>query len=107
MVTRAHDRLDLTFEVIGEAVGASKRTILRWRAREAAPRRENEERLARLDELRFWLQEVFGGDRKAAHEWLRTRVRDLNGKTPLETILAGDVERAIEFLATYQTGAFG
>lgn len=106
VVTWAHDRLDLTFEAVGEAVGASKRTVLRWRAGEAVPRRDNEESLARLDELRFWLQEVFGEDRAAADRWLRTRLRDLDGKTPLEMILAREAERVIELLATYETGAF-
>jgi hypothetical protein len=36
VVTWAHDRLDLTFEAVGDAVGASKRTVLRWRAGETA-----------------------------------------------------------------------
>lgn len=106
VVTWAHDRLDLTFEALAEAVGTSKRTVLRWRSGRTAPRRENEERLARLDELRFWLQEVFGGDREGADRWLDTRIRDLDGKTPLEAILAGQVELVIELLATYETGAF-
>ena len=106
VITWAHDRLDLTFEAIGEALGTSKRTILRWRSGEAAPRRKNEERLARLDEFRFWLLEVFGEDREAADDWLDTRIRDLGGKTPQEAIMGGDVERVIELLATYETGAF-
>lgn len=106
VITWAHDRLDLTFEAIGEAMGTSKRTILRWRAGEVAPRRKNEERLARLDELRFWLLEVFGEDQEAADRWLDTRIRDLDGKTPQEAILGGGVERVTELLATYETGAF-
>jgi uncharacterized protein (DUF2384 family) len=65
----------------------------------------NEERLSRLEELRFWLEEVFG-DNRAADEWLRTRLRDLNGKTPLESVLTGDVEKVTELLSTYRTGAF-
>lgn len=106
VVSWAHDRLQLSYEAIGEAVGASRRSVLRWRAGRTAPRPGNEERLDRLDELRFWLAQVFESDRAAADRWLRTRLRDLGGKTPLEIILAGDVERAIEMLATYETGAF-
>lgn len=106
VVNWAHDRLGLTFADVGEAVGASKRSVLRWRSGAAAPRRENEERLSRLDELRFWLREVFGPDRGAADEWLRTRIRELQGKTPMEAVLSGDVEDVIELLATYEAGAF-
>ncbi|MFW6192914.1 MAG: antitoxin Xre/MbcA/ParS toxin-binding domain-containing protein [Gemmatimonadota bacterium] len=106
VVTWAHDRLGFTFEDVGEAVGASKRTVFRGRSGATAPRRDNEERLSRLDELRFWIQEVFGDDRAVADEWLRTRLRDLNGKTPLESVLAGNVEKVSELLSTYRTGAF-
>ena len=106
VVTWAHDRLGFTFEDVGEAVGASKRTVLRWKSGATAPRRKNEERLSRLDELRFWLQEVFGDDRAAADDWLRTRLRDLDGKTPLESVLSGEVEKVTELLSTYETGAF-
>lgn len=106
VIAWAHDRLDLTYRAIGQAVGASKRTVLRWRTGGTVPRLENEERLERLDELRFWLDEVFGEDRDERDRWLRTRLVDLQGKTPLEVLLSGEIERVIELLATYETGAF-
>lgn len=106
VVAWAHDQLGLSYQDVGEAVGASRRSVIRWRTGTTTPRRENERRLARLDELRFWLHEVFGADRDAMDEWFRARLRDLEGKTPLEAVLAGNVEDVIEILATYETGAF-
>lgn len=102
----AHDFLGLTWEEVGAMLGTTGRTAQRWRDLEAVPSRENEERLDGVDELRFWMRTVFGGDDAAAQEWLHTRLLELRGKTPLHTIKAGRWEKITEFLATFDSGAF-
>jgi hypothetical protein len=102
----AHDFLGFTWEQVGHMLGASDRTVQRWRDYEVAPSREHEERIDALDELRFWVDTVFERDSEAAHDWLNTRLLDLKGKTPLHEIKAGRIERISEILATFHTGAF-
>jgi hypothetical protein len=102
----AHDVLGLTWEEVGVMLGTTGRTVQRWRDREVVPGREGEERLDALDELRFWIDTVFEGDAEAAQDWLRTRLLDLRGKSPLHAIKAGEFEKISEFLATFHAGAF-
>lgn len=100
----AHDYLDLTWDEVGTMLGTTSRTTQRWRDRETAPNRTHSERLEALDELRFWIEEVFE-DESAARDWLQTRLVDLGGKTPLQRIKAGDIRTISEFLATFHVGA--
>ncbi len=102
----AHDALGLTYDEIGGVLGATGRTVTRWRDRRHVPQREKEARIERLDELRFWLETVFSGDTEAADGWLRNRLLELRGKTPLFLVKRGDLDRVIELLATYEAGAF-
>ena len=102
----AHDTLGLTYEEIGDAVGTTGRTVLRWRDRRHAPQRRNEAQIERLDELRFWIGTVFEEDEEAANAWLRTRLLELRGKTPLAVVKRGNLDPVIEMLATYEAGAF-
>lgn len=106
LVEWAHDFLGLTWEEVGAMLGTTGRTVQRWRDQETVPTRGNEERLDAVDELRFWLRTVFADDPAAAQDWLRTRLLDLQGKTPLHAIKAGQVEKISEFLATFHSGAF-
>jgi hypothetical protein len=106
VVEWAHDFLGLTWEEVGATVGTTGRTVQRWRDQANVPGRESAERLDAVDELRFWIETVFEGDRDSAHEWLHTRLVDLKGKTPMHTIKAGEVATISEFLATFHAGAF-
>ena len=53
-----------------------------------------------MDELRFWLDTVFAEDHEAADAWVRTRLLELRGKTPLVLVKRGELDRVIEMLAT-------
>jgi len=106
VIAWAHDTLGLTYEEIGGTIGATGRTVLRWRDRRHAPQRRNEAQIEKLDELRFWLETVFAEDREAADAWLRTRLLELRGKTPLVMVKRSDLDAVIEMLATYEVGAF-
>jgi uncharacterized protein (DUF2384 family) len=101
-----HDELDLTYEEIGTLLGTSGRTVQRWRDQDTLPSRENARKIEKVDELRFWLTTVFGDDSKRMHVWLSKRLLDLRGRTPMEVIRRGELDRIIEFLATFHEGAF-
>lgn len=105
-----HADLGFTWDEVAEAAGASVRTLQRWREQESAPSRDKLHGIERLDELRFWIDQVFSAPdygMREAQEWMHTRLEELRGKTPFEVVQAGNVERLIEMLATVQTGAFG
>lgn len=104
LVEWAHDFLGLTWPEVGAMLDTTGRTVQRWRE-DTLPSREADVRLDQLDELRFWLNTVFEDDDAAAEQWLRTRLLDLRGKTPLHAIKAGRMGQIAEFLATFHTGA--
>lgn len=106
LVEWLHDVLGLTYEEIGALLGTSGRTVQRWKDQDTLPSRENARKLEKVDELRFWLATVFGEDTERMHRWLSKRLLDLRGRTPAEVIRQGELERIIEFLATFHEGAF-
>lgn len=104
-----HAALALTWEDVAEAVGISSRTVHRWRELETSPSGQNLKSIERLDEVRFWINTVFGEPEYGideAREWFHTRIPELRGKTPREALLAGKAEQIVEILATAHTGAF-
>jgi len=105
-----HADFGFTWDEVADAIGASVRTLQRWREHESAPSRDKVQGIERLDELRFWIGQVFSAPdygTREAQGWMHTRLEELKGKTPFEVVQSGEVERIIEMLATVQTGAFG
>ena len=82
------------------ALGATPRTIKRWRNEGTYPQHETRMRLARLLDLDRHLRETFE-EREAAREWLEAPSRYLGGLRPIEAVRVGrfdSVEAALEAL---------
>src|SRR5215210_8725788 len=73
-------------------LGASTRTVERWRNGQTYPQHEARERLAGLIALERHLGETFD-DKEAAGSWLRAGNPYLGGLTPLEVLRAGRPDR--------------
>jgi uncharacterized protein (DUF2384 family) len=105
IIAWAHDELGLTYDEIGSVIGVTDRTLRRWRTHDQVPHRKQRDRVEDLRELRYLLQSVFP---KPEHrqEWLHASNAGLRGRTPLSLVRAGRVERIVDELATFESGAF-
>lgn len=90
---------------IARALGASVRTVERWRAGQTYPQHGARERLAELLAVEAHLEETFG-DPKARREWLRSASPYLGGLTPIEVIRAGRADRVRAALEALDSGVF-
>ena len=90
---------------IASALGASARTVERWRAGQTYPQHGARERLAGLLAVEEHLGETFE-DRVARHAWLRSASPYLGGLTPLEVIRAGRADRVGAALEALDSGVF-
>ena len=100
----ASEDLDLSYDQIGSAVGADRRTIHRWRTAESRPSRAHQEQVEKLLQLRYLLGASFR-DQKAILEWLHSPVPAFQGRTPLSMLKEGSLDELIEALATLESGA--
>ena len=100
----AHDVLSMSYGSIGEAIGAHRRTVARWRAGTVAPSRRHREAMEKLRVLRFLLESLFE-DNDDAREWLHSYVPMLRGRSPISLIEAGEAERVVGVLAGLESGA--
>ena len=101
----AHDVLGLSYEDIGRAVGAHRRSVARWRSREHAPSRRHRQEMEKLRRLRHLLDTAFD-DAETARAWLHSSVPALQGRTPISRLEEGEVDEVIHVLAAAQSGAF-
>jgi transcriptional regulator with XRE-family HTH domain len=97
--------LGLSRGELASALGASARTVERWRTGHTYPQHEARERLADLLALEDRLGETFV-DPEAARGWLRSGSPYLGGLTPLEALLAGRADRAGAALEALDSGVF-
>jgi uncharacterized protein (DUF2384 family) len=88
-----HRVLGLSDEDLSGALGASPRTLQRWRANTAYPQQAARRRLAWLLRLQERVQATFKGA-NAARRWSSSQSRYLRGITPAEAIRAGRIDRA-------------
>lgn len=100
----AGDALELSDPEIGRVVGATGKTIQRWRGQRSTPHPAHRHALEKLNQFRHLLELAFR-DRQAMLEWLQQPVPSLGGQTPLATMLAGDLDRVLQSLATMTSGA--
>jgi uncharacterized protein (DUF2384 family) len=100
----AEQELELTAGEIGRALGATRRTVQRWRERASVPSATHRQRLERLNQLRFLLETSFR-DPGAAGQWMHTPVPALKGRTPLFAVTQGDLDAVIGVLAGLTAGA--
>ena len=78
---------------LARITGSNPRSVSRWTAAKAVPRREAEDRLLELkavvDQLRAVLRD------EPARVWLRSPNPDLDWRKPLELMAEGDYRRVI------------
>lgn len=97
--------LGLSMGELAGALGASARTVERWRTGQTYPQHEARERLAELVALEGHLGETFV-DPEAARGWLRSASPYLGGLTPFEALLAGRADRVRAALEALDSGVF-
>ena len=78
------------------------RSVSRWRADEAAPRREAEDRLLELRSVVDLTRKVMRDS--AARYWLRSPNPDLGYEKPLELISQGQYQKVIDLLLALAEG---
>lgn len=78
------------------------RSVARWKAEAATPRREAEERLLELRAVVDLARRVMRDD--AARFWLRSPNPDLGYEKPLDLIAAGHYQRVVDLLLALAEG---
>ncbi len=101
----ARDQFDLTYDEIGEALGVSDRTLLRWRTLDHMPRRRALARIEQLQELKHLLETVFPSA-DMARRWMTEPNPELRGKSPLAYVRAGRTAKVVEMLASFEAGVY-
>ncbi len=104
-VEALEEGLDLGGSELAGALGASIRTVERWRTGRTYPQHEARERLAELVALERRLGETFEGQ-ESRREWLRSGNPYLGGLTPLEVLRAGRADRVQAALEALDSGVF-
>ena len=105
MIEQLESDLGVGAADLAHAMGASLRTIERWRNGVAYPQTEARQRLATLFLLRNHLLDTFAG-RDAVHQWLRAENRYLGGLAPIDALRAGRADRVEAALEALDSGVF-
>jgi putative toxin-antitoxin system antitoxin component (TIGR02293 family) len=82
--------------------GTTRRSLARWKAQGAVPRREAEARLLELSAVVDLARRVMNDD--AARFWMRSPNSDLGYRKPLDVVGAGDYQRVIDLLLALAEG---
>ena len=104
-VERLEGDLGLTRGELAAALGATPRTLERWRTGATHPQRDARRRLAALLNLDEHLRDTFT-DWEAAREWLRAPSPYLGGLTPADALRAGRADRVEAALEALDSGVF-
>lgn len=78
---------------VAQVTGATPRSVSRWTAAKASPRRDAEDRLLELKSVVDLLRSVLRDE--PARLWLRSPSPDLDWRKPLELIADGEYRRVI------------
>ena len=100
----AQETLELSTGEIGQAVGANRRTVQRWREGRSAPSPQHRKHLEAFNQLRYLLETGFR-NAEAAERWMHSPLPALKGRTPLFTITEGELDLVITILAGLAAGA--
>lgn len=87
---------------VARVSGTHARSVNRWRAAQAEPRRASEERLLELKAVVDLLRRVMRDD--AARMWLRAPNPDLGYEKPLDLVAVGKYQRVIDLLLALAEG---
>ena len=104
-VERLEEDLGLSKGELAAALGATPRTLERWRTSTTHPQRDARQRLAALLNLDEHLRDTFTGW-EAAREWLRAPSPYLGGLTPADALRAGRADRVEAALEALDSGVF-
>lgn len=104
-IHRATEVLGLNFSEVASALGVHRQTVFRYRKHQSVPSAEVQDRLAKIREISFLLDEVFV-DRDAQIEWLYGPVPLLRDRRPIDLIRKGELNEVISVLAGHYSGAF-
>jgi len=102
----AENTLELSDAEVGSALGASARSIARWREDRHQPASQHVQAAERLLELAHALDVVFAGDMKRLHAWLHEPIAAFRGRTALRMIADGKLDEVLTTLANVDAGAF-
>lgn len=109
-VRRALDWAERTLELsdaeVGRALGASPRSVARWRDALHRPSDRHVQAAERLLELAHALNTVFGAETERLHNWLHEPLPALRGSTPHRTIINGNLDDVLTILGNIDSGAF-
>lgn len=87
---------------VARALGTHARSVIRWQADEAKPRRGSEERLLELRSVVNLLRRVMRSD--PARLWLRSPNAELRYEKPIDLIAKGEYRRVVALLLTLAEG---
>ena len=106
VIDQAHDRLGLQLKQIALILGADESTLHRWRDEDepVQPSKAYRARLLAFEEFLTELRDAFSSW-TVAKRWLwEKHPVPLGGKTPLEALLAGKLERVSALLWSDNNG---
>lgn len=102
----AERTLELSAVEVGGALGASPRSVARWRDELHQPSERHVQAAERLLQLAHAFESVFGRDVDRMQQWLHQPLPALRGRTPLRTIINGNLDEVLTLLANVESGAF-
>ncbi|MGH2559147.1 MAG: hypothetical protein ACRDJH_08785 [Thermomicrobiales bacterium] len=97
-------RLGVSDEELASALGVASGVVALWKHHHEMPERAVRQRLEALAALDRHLHDLFKPG--AVTRWLRTRPRNLGGKTPVEVIANGEFNRIEGLLTIVDHGMF-
>lgn len=106
IVEQVHEDLGVHLKQIAAIIGADESTLHRWLSgtTPSGPRKVYRSRLVALQELYTELRDAFR-TLQAARRWLHeARPAAFGGRTPLETLLDGKIERVTGLLWNMNNG---
>lgn len=89
---------------LGQAVGASLRTVQGWASGQVKPSSAKAQRLLDVRHVVAALREVY--DAEGVEIWLRSRNRNLNGERPLDLLADERIDEVVEEVE-HLTGGMG
>lgn len=105
-IEAAHEAFGLNYGDLAKALEVTRRMLLRYRKEENTPSPKVRERLEALRQISCLLDEVFI-DPEEGLRWLYTPVPDLQGRSPIDLMRKGELDKVLSVLAGQYSGAFG
>jgi putative toxin-antitoxin system antitoxin component (TIGR02293 family) len=87
---------------VARVLNTTQRSVQRWSARDANPRKESEERLLELGVVLELAARAL--PEEGARLWLRTPIADLGWRKPLDVIKEGNFREVIDALEALSGG---